>query len=38
MSESMRVWTEISFNVAYLIVVWWMVALMTVRMDAVAPI
>ncbi len=37
MSESMRVWTEISFNVAYLIVVWWMGALMTVRMDAVAP-
>lgn len=27
MSESMRVRTEISFNVVYLIVIWWMVAL-----------
>lgn len=37
MSESMRMWVEISFNVIYLIVIWWMVALMARRMDAVAP-
>lgn len=37
MSEEMRMWVEISFNVIYLIVVWWLVARMAQRMDAVAP-
>lgn len=37
MSEAMRMWVEISFNIAYLIVVWWLVALMALRMDTVAP-
>ena len=36
MSESLRMWVEISFNIIYLLVVWWMVALMARRMDAVA--
>ena len=30
-------WVEISFNVIYLIVVWWLVVLMALRMDVVAP-
>lgn len=37
MSESMRMWVEISFNIVYLVVVWWMVVLMATRMDNVAP-
>lgn len=37
MSETMRMWVEISFNVIYLIVVWWLVVLMALRMDTVAP-
>ena len=36
MSEIMRMWVEIIFNVAYLIVVWGLVILMTVRRDQVA--
>ncbi len=36
MSESMRMWVEISFNVVYLVVIWWMVVRMARRMDAVA--
>ena len=31
MSEAMRMWVEISFNVVYLIVAWWLVALMALR-------
>ena len=37
MSEAMRMWVEISFNLVYLIVVWGMVILMTVQRDRVAP-
>lgn len=37
MSEAMRMWVEISFNVVYLVVVWGMVVLMTVQRDQVAP-
>jgi hypothetical protein len=37
MSESARMWVEIIFNVAYLIVVWAIVVLMTVQRDRVAP-
>jgi hypothetical protein len=36
MSETMRMWTEISFNVAYLIVVWGLVAVMIRQRAAVA--
>ncbi len=36
MSESMRMWVEIAFNVTYLIVVWTLVVLMVIRRDAVA--
>ena len=37
MSESMRMWVEVSFNIVYLVVIWWMVVLMATRMDNVAP-
>lgn len=37
MSESARMWMEISFNVAYLIVIWIMVAVMIAQRDRVAP-
>jgi hypothetical protein len=37
MSESMRMWIEVSFNVTYLIVVWGLVVAMTLRRQAVAP-
>jgi hypothetical protein len=37
MPESLRMWVEISFNVVYLVVIWWIVALMAMRMDAVMP-
>jgi hypothetical protein len=37
MSEAMRMWVEISFNVVYLVVAWGMVVLMTVQRDRVAP-
>ncbi len=36
MSESMRMWTEVSFNIAYLVVVWGLVAAMARRSSAVA--
>ncbi len=37
MSESARMWMEVTFNVAYLIVVWWLVVLMFTRIERVAP-
>ena len=37
MSESTRMWVEVSFNVAYLIAVWAIVIAMTVQKDRVAP-
>ncbi len=37
MSESMRMWTEISFNIAYLIVVYGLVIAMIRRRQAVSP-
>jgi hypothetical protein len=37
MSESMRMWVEIGFNIAYLIAIYWIVALMFVHRDRVAP-
>jgi hypothetical protein len=37
MSESMRMWVEVSFNVAYLIVVWSLVFVMWQRQTTVAP-
>ena len=37
MTETMRMWTEISFNIAYLIVVWGLVATMARRRSDVAP-
>ncbi len=37
MSETARMWTEIGFNITYLIVVWALVALMAARHGAVAP-
>lgn len=35
MSESMRVWVEIIFNISYLIVIWGLVVLMVLRFDQV---
>jgi hypothetical protein len=37
LSESIQVWMEIVFNVAYLIVVWGLVIVMALRRDDVAP-
>ncbi|MBK9710188.1 MAG: hypothetical protein IPO81_02460 [Kouleothrix sp.] len=37
MSEIARMWVEISFNIVYLVVVWWLVAVMVRRRSAVAP-
>ena len=37
MSEAARMWTETSFNIFYLIVVWWLVIVMWRRREAVAP-
>ena len=37
MTESMRMWVEVSFNVVYLAVIWAMVVLMAARFDHVAP-
>ncbi len=37
MSESMRMWVEIGFNLIYLIVVWGLVAVMIRRREVVAP-
>jgi len=37
MSESLRMWTEIAFNVLYLVVIWWMVVWMALHWGNVAP-
>jgi hypothetical protein len=37
MSEAMRMWVEIIFNIGYLIAVWTIVILMALRQDRVAP-
>ena len=37
MSESVRIWVEVVFNVTYLIVIWTLVAMMARRQSAVAP-
>ena len=37
MSEDARMWMEIVFNLAYLVVIWTLVVLMTVQRDRVAP-
>ena len=37
MSESARMWVEISFNIVYLIAVWGIVIAMTLHKDRVAP-
>ena len=37
MSESARMWVEISFNIVYLIAVWGIVIAMTLQKDRVAP-
>jgi hypothetical protein len=36
MSESMRIWSEISFNVLYLVVIYWLVVMMYRRREKVA--
>ena len=37
MSESVRMWVEVVFNVTYLVVVWTLVVMMTRRLPSVAP-
>ena len=37
MSEQMRLWTEVIFNISYLVVVWTLVVLMIVRRNRVSP-
>ena len=37
MSEAARMWTEVTFNIAYLIAVWTLVVLMWARRTQVAP-
>lgn len=37
MSESMRMWVEVSFNIAYLVAIWGLVIAMIVRRAQVAP-
>ena len=37
MSETARLWTEISFNISYLIVIWWLVIAMWLRRELVEP-
>ena len=37
MSEAARMWAETSFNIFYLIVVWWLVITMWRRREVVAP-
>lgn len=37
MSEQMRVWMEVIFNISYLVVVWTLVVLMIVRRNRVSP-
>ncbi len=36
MSETMRLWVETSFNIMYLIAVWWIVLVMWQRRSLVA--
>jgi hypothetical protein len=38
MSEELRVWVEIAFNISYLVVVWSMVAIMMIRRNQVASV
>lgn len=38
MSEAMRMWVEVIFNVCYLLVVWGFVGMMLVRRDRVEPV
>lgn len=38
MSESMRMWVEIGFNIAYLVAIYWIVALMFLQRDRVTPL
>jgi hypothetical protein len=37
MSETMRMWVEIGFNIAYLVVIWGLVITMTLQREQVAP-
>jgi hypothetical protein len=37
MPEAARMWTEVTFNIAYLVAIWTLVALMWVRRERVAP-
>lgn len=37
MSANMRMWVELGFDVAYLLVIWWLVAAMIVRRAQLAP-
>ena len=37
MSETMRMWVEVGFNIVYLVVIWGLVVAMTVQRDQVAP-
>ncbi len=37
MSETMRMWVEVGFNILYLIVIWGLVIAMTVQRERVAP-
>jgi hypothetical protein len=37
MSESLRVWVEVFFNVAYLVVVWGIVVAMLIKRDTIRP-
>ena len=37
MSDQLRMWIEVLFNVSYLVVIWSMVAMMTMRQSAVSP-
>lgn len=37
MSPTMLIWTEVGFNISYLIVVWTLTALMALRQNVVAP-
>lgn len=37
MSASMRMWVELGFDIAYLLVIWWLVAAMVARRAGLAP-
>ena len=37
MTENMRMWVEIGFNLMYLVVVWGLVAVMIRKREAIAP-